>query len=361
MKTPNATFPLMLATFFMPMIYPESNAGGAQAVGAGPFVLKAAERGVGLDFEANPAYYKPGLPKLKRLRLTAYADENLRVAALQAGDLDLIEYVPWQSMAAIEADPNLVLQTTNGPYMFLTFNGKSGPLADKRVRRAIAHAIKRDEVVKAAFFGRGAPMEGLPLPRGTPFFDETRSRGHAYDPAKSKALLAEAGFPNGFSTSLLSTATYGMHKDTAEIVQQNLAAVGIQAELRLPDWATRVAQGNRGQYDMAIGGTSGESNDPDGMTNQVDGELGPSYVRSANLPTPRVHELLAAGRAEFDPERRRSIYADVEQAVLDEANFVGIAWRAQGYAFTKGLKGFQNLPGALSFFSGLTLDGAELT
>ena len=361
MKTPNATFPLMLATFFMPMIYPESNAGGAQAVGAGPFVLKAAERGVGLDFEASPAYYKPGLPKLKRLRLTVYADENLRVAALQAGDLDLIEYVPWQSMAAIEADPNLVLQTTNGPYMFLTFNGKSGPIADKRVRRAIAHAIKRDEVVKAAFFGRGAPLEGLPLPRGTPFFDEARSRGHAYDPAKSKALLAEAGFPNGFSTSLLSTATYGMHKDTAEIVQQNLAAVGIQVELRLPDWATRVAQGNRGQYDMAIGGTSGESNDPDGMTNQVDGELGASYVRSVNLPTPRVHELLAAGRAEFDPERRRAIYADVEQAVLDEANFVGIAWRAQGYAFTKGLKGFQNLPGALSFFSGLTLDGAELT
>ena len=312
-----------------------------------------------LPLEAHAKYYKPGLPKLRGVRLTAYADEALRVAALQAGDVDLIEYVPWQSMAAIEADPRLVLQTTGGPYMYLMFNGKAGPLADKRVRQAVAFAIKRDDVVRAAFFGRGAPLEGLPMPRGTPFFDEARSHAQAYDPARSKALLAEAGYLNGFSASLLSTATYGMHKDTAEILQQSLAAVGIQVELRLPDWSTRVAQGNRGQYEMGVMGTASESNDPDGITNQVDGELSPSYVRSVNLPTPRVHHLLAAGRAEFDPGKRRAIYAELEQVVLDEANFVGIAWRAQGYAFTKDLRGFQNLPGALSFYSGSTLDGAE--
>ncbi len=359
MKAPNATVPQMLATYFMPMIYPDSNAPGAQAVGAGPFVLKNAERGVGIEMEAHAKYYKPGLPKLKGVRLTAYADETLRVAALQAGDVDLIEYVPWQSMTAIEADPRLVLQTTDGPYMYLMFNGKAGPLSDKRVRQAVAFAIKRDDVVRAAFFGRGAPLEGLPMVQGTPFFDAARSRAQAYDPARSKALLAEAGHPDGFSTSLLSTSTYGMHKDTAEIVQQSLAAVGIQVELRLPDWATRVAQGNRGQYEMGLMGTASESNDPDGITNQVDGGLSASFVRSVNLPTPRIHQLLAAGRGEFDPEKRRAIYAEVEGAVLDEANFVGIAWRAQGYASTRDLRGFQNLPGALSFYSGATLDGAE--
>lgn len=359
LKAPNSTFPLMLATFFMPMIYPESNAGGAQAVGAGPFILKSFERGVGLDFEANPKFYKPGLPRLKGIRITAYADENLRVAALQAGDLDLIEYVPWQSMAAIESDPRLVLQTTDGPFMYLLFNGKAGPFADARVRRAVAHAIKRDEVVKAAFFGRGAPLEGLPISPNSPFFDAGRSRGQAYDPARARALLAEAGLANGFSTSLLATAQYGMHKDTAEIVQQNLAAVGIQVELRLPDWATRIAQGNRGQFELAINGTAAESNDPDGIANQINGNLPPLYSRSMNIPTPRTNELLAAGRAEFDPEKRRAIYAALEQNALDEAYFVGIAWRAQGYAFTRDLKGFQNLPNALTFFSGYTLDQAE--
>ena len=105
MKAPNATIPQMLATFYIPMIYPESNAPGATLVGAGPYILKASERGVGFEFEANPKFYKPGLPKLKGIKLTVYSDENLRVAALQSGDLDVIEYVPWQSMAAIEADP----------------------------------------------------------------------------------------------------------------------------------------------------------------------------------------------------------------------------------------------------------------
>ena len=361
-KEPNATLPLILATYFMPMVFPESvSAAVPQGVGAGPFVLKAAERGVAIEFEANAAYYKPGLPKLKGVRLIAYSDENLRVAALQAGDLDLIEYVPWQSMAAIEADPKLVLQTTEGPFMYLEFNGKTGPFADKRVRQAVGHAIKRDEVVKAAFFGRGSPLEGVALVKSSPFFDAAMSRGQAYDPAKAKALLTEAGFPNGFSTSLLSTATYGMHKDTAEVIQQNLAAVGIQAELRLPDWATRVAQGNRGQYEMAVMGSAAESNDPDGVTNQVDGSLAAAYGRSINLPTPRVHELLAKGRAEFDPAKRRAIYDEMQQAALDDAAFVGVAWRAQGYAWTKELQGFTNLPGALTFFSGGMLDSASLT
>lgn len=360
-QEPNATLPLMLATYFMPMVFPDSvTASAPQGIGAGPFVLRAAERGVAINLDANPHFYKPGLPKLKGVRLVAYGDETLRVAALQAGDLDLIEYVPWQSMAAIEADPKLVLQTTEGPFMYLQFNGKSGPFADKRVRQAVAHAIKRDEVVRAAFFGRGSPLEGMPLVKDSPFFDAALARGHAYDPARAKQLLAEAGLPNGFSTSLLSTSTYGMHKDSAEVIQQNLAALGIQVELRLPDWATRVAQGNRGQYEMAINGTAAESNDPDGITNQVDGSLTPAYGRSINLPTPEVHALLAQGRAEFDPAKRKTIYDAVQRAALDDAAFVGVAWRAQGYAWMRDLHGFSNLPGALSFFSGSTLDNASL-
>lgn len=361
LKEPSATFPLQLATYFMPMILPESASSAVpQGIGAGPFVLKEAERGVGLQFAANPHYYKPGLPKLKGLKLTAYADENLRVAALQAGDLDLIEYVPWQSMAAIEADPRLVLQTTEGPFMYVTFNGRAGPLADKRVRQAVGHAIKRDDVVKAAFFGRGAPLAGVPINPSGPFFDKALSLGQAYDPARARQLLAEAGHPNGFSTSLLSTAQYGMHKDTATVIQQNLAAVGIQCELRLPDWSTRVAQGNRGQYEIGLMGSAAESNDPDGVAALIDSGLAPAYTRSAGLPSPRIHDLLAQGRAEFDDAKRRAIYEELQRTVLDEANFIGVAWRAQGYAFTKDLTGFQNLPGGLTFYSGTTLDRAEL-
>jgi peptide/nickel transport system substrate-binding protein len=288
--------------------------------------------------------------------MVAYADENLRVAALQAGDVDLIEYVPWQAMASIEADPRLRLDAADGPFMYLTFNATRPHLGDARVRRAIAHAIRRADIVKAAFFGRGSPLEGLPIPPGSPLHDPELATGWRYDPDRARALLAEAGVPNGFSTSILSTAQYGMHKDTAEVVQQHLAAVGIQAELRLPDWATRVTLGNRGQFDIAVMGTTTENNDPDGMSNLLDGSLPPSFVRSAGLRVPRIEELLAAGRAEFDEGRRRAIYNEMQRVALAEAPIVGLAWRSQGYAMVPEVRGFRALAGALNFFSGITLE-----
>jgi len=357
-KTPVVTLPVMLASYHLPII--SRNSDRASPSGAGPFVLKAQERGTSLDFEANPNFYKPGLPKLKGLRVVAYSDENLRVSALQSGDLDLIEYVPWQAMDAITANPALSLDAVDGAFMFLVFNGSKPPFNDARVRKAVAHAVRRDELVKAAFFGRGSALEQLPIAESSAYYNAEFKDGWRYDPELSKRLLAEAGFPNGLSCGLLSTAQYGMHKDTAEVVQNHLAAVGIKAELNLPDWSTRVAIGNRGQYDMAVMGTAADSNDPDGITNFIDGSLSPSYVRSFGLKIDKITELLAAGRAEFDTEKRRAIYREMEKVAIEQAPIAGLTWRSQGYAMKKDVTGFKNLPGALTFYSGLTFETATV-
>lgn len=354
MQQPTVTLPIWMASYHMPII---SRASPANApVGAGPFRITAQERGTSLELAPFDRFYRAGMPKLKGIRVVAYQDENLRVAALQAGDVDLIEYVPWQSFDTITADTRLKLDQTDGAFMFLTYNGARGPFTDARIRRAAAHAINRDDIVKAAFFGRGSALEGLPISPSSEYFDAGRARGHAYDPERARALLAEAGAADGFDCALLSTAQYGMHKNTAEVVQQGLAAVGIRVGLVLPDWATRVAQGNRGQYDISIMGTAADSNDPDGIANFLNGSLAPSYVRSFGLRVPRIEELLAAGRAEFDTARRKVIYAEMEQIAIDTAPIAGLAWRSQAYAMTREVEGFRNLPGSLTFFSGLTLE-----
>jgi peptide/nickel transport system substrate-binding protein len=355
-KEPNATLPLIMASDFLPILAKGSTGDKPLGVGAGPFLLTNEERGVALDFAAFDKFYRPGLPRLKSVRMLAYADENLRVAALQAGDVDLIEYVPWQSMPSIEADPKLSLQTTSGPFMYLTFNATASPFGDPRVRRAVAHAIKREDIIKAAFFGRGDPIEGLPLPKNTTFYDQTLAHGLAYDPARAKSLLAEAGMAKGFSCKLLSTAQYGMHKDTAAVTQQYLAAVGIQAELVMPDWATRVALGNRGQFEFAVMGTAPDSNDPDGLSAFIDGRLAPSYVRSYGLDVPGLDKLLDAGSAEFDAAKRRAIYVDLQKVYLLEVPMIGLCFRAQGYAMSRAVHDFHNLPGALTFYSGTTFE-----
>ncbi|MBO1074366.1 ABC transporter substrate-binding protein [Roseomonas marmotae] len=353
MKEPVAALPHWFTGYNMPMIWRKSDA--REPVGAGPFRVAAQERGSSIELEAVPNHWQ-GLPKLKRIRMTVYADENLRAAALQSGDVDMIEYVPWQSMNAVEADPRLKLDAVEGPFMDILFNGTRGPFADARVRRAVAHAVKREDIVKAAFFGRGRPLEGVPVIEGTPWYDAELAKGWAYDPARAKALLAEAGHANGFQTTLLATAQYGMHKDTAEVVQQHLAAVGIQCELRLPDWSTRVSLGTRGQYEIAIHGTSAENNDPDGLTPYFDTTLSPSHGRSFGVQAPRTVAALAKGRAEFDQEKRVEAYKEFQRAALEEVPLVGLAWRSQGYGMDRRVQGFTNLPGALTTSSGGMLE-----
>ena len=86
---------------------------------------------------------------------------------------------------------------------------------------------------------------------------------------------------------------------------------GTKVTLNLPDWTTRVNLGNKGQYEFCIQGTAAENNDPDGLGALIDGELPPSMSRSFGIPAPRIHDLLAAGRAEFDPAKRKAIYAEM--------------------------------------------------
>ncbi len=356
MKTPTVTLPLLMATPFAVVIARGTTKGDAPAVGAGPYRLTGQERGVSVELTAFDKYYRPDRPRLKTVHMVAYADENARVAALQSGDVDLIEYVPWQVMAQIEADPKLKLDSVDGPFMSLGFNGGQGPFKDVRLRQAVSHAIRRDDIIKAAFFGRGTPLEGLPLPSSSPFYDDTLAHGWNYDPGQARKLMQQAGVADGFSCTLLSTAQYGMHKATAEIVQQQLGELGIQVTLNLPDWPTRVQLGTRGQYEFCVQGQAADNNDPDGLSAYIDGELPPSVARSARLPTPRIHALLVAGRAEFDVAKRRTIYDELQRVALDEVPILGLCWRSQGYAMTRDVQGFANLVGGLNFYSGYSIE-----
>jgi peptide/nickel transport system substrate-binding protein len=360
MKQPTATLPEWLASPHMPIIARDSLDAAGVGVGAGPYRLTAQEKGVGLDFTAFDKFYRPGRPRTQSLRMTVYADESARVAALQSGDVDLIEFVPWPAFQAIERNPRLKLDSTMGPFMDLLFNGRSGPFKDPRRRLAVAFAIRRQEIVDSVFFGRGAVLGGVPIPPGAAYFEPDLANGWTYDPARARALLAEAGVPDGFACTLLATAQYGMHKGTAEIVQQHLGEIGIKVALLLPEWGQRVALGNRGQYEFAVFGTTADSNDPDGLAPAIDSTLTPGYSRPFGTDVPGLHEAFAEGRAEFDAAKRHAIYRRMQRLVLDQAPIVSLAWRAQAYAMAADVTGFRNVAGALTTYSGITLEDTAI-
>ena len=326
----------------------------ADMMGAGPFKFVEREKGVRIVLEKNPDYYQEGYPKLDKLTFVPYRDENLRVTALKTGDVDIIEYVPWKDMVAIDADPNLKLETTVGPFMYLIFNPDREPFNNPQVRKAIGYAIDRQGVLDAAFVGRGSQLFGLPVPENSWLYDESLVNFWDYNPDKAKELLAEAGYPDGFKAKLLSTATYDMHEQTAVVVADSLSKIGIEVELELPEWGARVEQGNAGEYDFAVMGSGAAIIDPDWLTDYYSVE-GIRYGRVPNWSNSEVDRLLGEAASVQDQDERIALYKEFAAIALEEAPYVWLTWREQGYAYQNGIEGFQNIP-FLTFNSGITLE-----
>lgn len=323
-------------------------------MGSGPFKFVEREKGVRIVLEKNPDYYREGFPKLDKLTFIPYRDENLRVTALKTGDVDLIEYVPWKDMVAIDADQNLTLETTVGPFMYLIFNPEREPFDNPLVRKAIGYAIDRQGVLDAAFVGRGSELFGLPVPENSWLYNEELVNFWSFDPDKAKEMLAEAGYPDGFSAKLLSTATYDMHEQTAVVVADSLSKIGIEVELVLPEWGARVEQGNAADYDFAVMGSGAAIIDPDWLTAYYSIE-GIQYGRVPNWQNDEVNSLLAEAASAQDQDERIALYQEFAQIALEEAPYVWLTWREQGYAYQSGVSGFENIP-FLTFNSGITME-----
>ncbi len=357
LDTPTPGFLKLLATPYVPVL--SASAGMEELVSAGPYKIASMEEGVSIDLEAFEDYYKEGFPKTKKLQLIVYADESLRVAALESGDVDIIEYVPWQSMSRVEENADLVLQETTGPNMIINFNVEQAPFDDPRVRQAVAYAIKREDIVQAAFYGRGRPLLGLPVDENSEIANEATQELFSYDPEKAKALLEEAGVV-GQTVTLLSSSTYSMHQDTALVVQQYLNAVGLNCELELPEWGARVAQGNEGQYQFCINGSSTVVNDPDGLTAMI-GSGTPTYKRSYGYSNAQIDQLLTEGRHELDAAKRQEIYEQIAQLMKEDVPLCPLTRRTQGFGTQSNVDGFVALVGSSNTYSGFTLEATTLS
>ncbi len=358
LKQPNVVFAQVLASGYAPILSRKYGS-PEEYMGAGPYTLDNFDRGSGITVKAFPDYYREDLPKAETVRFIALPDESLRIAALDSGAVDIIEYVSTQNMGRIEDGPSTHVSAVTGPFMYLMFNTKEGPFTDARLRRAVSYAIDRDAVNALGFSGMGTVIDGLPVPANPSYNPSLVEERFAYDPEKAKALLAEAG-ASDLTVELLATSQYAQHNDTAIVVRQSLAAVGINVNMNLPDWATRVSLGNEGKYHVAVSGTSGAYNDPDALTKYIGGGQSASFVRPFGYENPEIDRLLAEGREELDTAKRAEIYAKVEELVISDAPIVPILWRPQAWGVRDAVSGFTPLPGFLSFQSGLRLEETQL-
>jgi peptide/nickel transport system substrate-binding protein len=209
-------------------------------VGTGPFKFANWVQGDRVELVKNQDYW--GEPaKLDKVTFKFISDPTAAFAAMMAGDVDAFPVFPApENLAQFEADPrfSVIVGTTEGETI-LAMNNARPPFDDIRVRHAVAKAIDRKAIVEGAMFGYGTPIGSHFAPHHPAYVDLTGR--NAYDPAAARALLAEAGHPDGFKTTLaLPPPPYA--RRGGEIVQAQLRAVGIDAEIVNMEWAQWLEQ-----------------------------------------------------------------------------------------------------------------------
>ena len=252
LSRPNGNLPFNLAWGDAVIVAPESaDANATNPIGTGPFSFVDWVQGDHVEFTRNPDYW--GTPaQLESATFKFIGDPTAAFAAMMAEDIDAFPNFPApETLVQFEADPRfkVVVGTTEGETI-LAMNNARPPLDDVRVREAIAHAIDRQAVIDGAMFGYGTPIGTHFAPHHPDYVDLTALS--AYDPDRSRELLAEAGVSD-LTLSLKLPPVEGYARRGGEIISQQLAAVGIRTETTNLEWAQWLEQVFGGKdFDLTI-------------------------------------------------------------------------------------------------------------
>lgn len=353
----NSAFLQTLADVSTPILPDSAFAPDAESnVGAGPFSFVSEKSGIGMALEKFDDYVNADGVALEGIELAYYGDGTARVNALLGGDVDLIDYVPWESFDQIE-QAGFTVDGEVGPGLDVQFNFEVEPLNDSKVRQAIAYAIDREKIVDNVFSGHAEPIFGQIVEPGSEFDTSLATEMYEYDPERAKELLADAGYPDGFDIGVLGTSQYSFVQDTAISVQQDLEAVGIRTELELPDWATMMDNMLTGNYDIGIGTISSAISEPSYLLRYA---APPAYVHPWGYDNSELVELLESGRASDSDDERLENYESAFEILREDTPFAVLMQRSQAYAYSEAVSGFKTLPGLVVFFSSLSVADTSL-
>ncbi len=311
------------------------------AVGSGPFRFIDYVPNTQVTLERFEDYFEAPLPYLEGVELLIAATDTSRTAALVQGTVDFIEYVPSQDIELLEADESIKLAgDAISQIRMIGINLTREPFTDVRVRQAIAIAVDRGPIIDASLFGFGTATDVV-LAQGH-WAALERPEPPGPDIEGAMALLAEAGFPDGFDTTITGWAEYGFLANSAIVVQEQLKQIGIEAEMNLLDTGTMgqtVYVDN--DFDLAVTGTSGWV-DPGSvfLDNFRTGENG-NFVGYSNA---EVDELIAQGAAATDLEERAASYRRIQEILLEELPWVNLYIGQQFEAMKTFVMGFEHIP-----------------
>ncbi|MER1988022.1 MAG: ABC transporter substrate-binding protein [Solibacillus sp.] len=315
-------------------------------VGTGPFKFVEWKRNDSITIEKNADYWQEGLPKLAKVIYRSIPDNSARLNALTAGEVDLIDGVNPSDSATIEG--NNKLQLIERPSMNIGYLGLTttrAPFDNKLVRQAMNYAINRQGIVDA-FFGGRAQVAVNPLPPSIPGYNDELT-AYPFDPAKAKALLAEAGY-DGKEIELWAMPVPRPYmpdgQKVAEVIQKNLADVGIPSKIVTFEWATYLEKAKNGEADAFMLGWTGDNGDADNFIYTLLDEDNIGSNNYTYFKNTEMHDLLIKAQSETDEAVRADLYKQAQVIIQDEAPWVPLAHSTPLLAAKKGVTDFKPHP-----------------
>ena len=334
---PSTEFLSYLTTAVLPADYDQQD---TAPVGTGPFkfVSRTAQDSVVLEkfdeYWGTPAY-------LDKVTLKIIENADTLMMSLQSGAIDLCSHLTSTQVAQLGDDFDVAEGTMN-LVQALYLNNAEKPFDDVRVRQALCYAVDKQQIIDLAFDGYGSPIGSSMYPAFGKYFDESLTDYYTRDVDKAKSLLADAGYPDGFDMTITVPSNYKPHMDTAEVLVQQLADIGVNATIQPIEWESWVSDVYAGrQFQSTVVGVDASNMTARSLLERFTSTYGKNFI---NYNSAEYDQLFQQVLSSSDDEEQTALYKQMERNLTENAANVYIQDLADLVAVRKGLEGVTFYP-----------------
>ena len=334
---PSNEFISYMTTAVLPADYDKQD---TDPVGTGPFkfVSRTAQDSVVLE-KFNEYWGTPA--QLDKVTLKIMENADSLMMSLQSGAIDLCAHLTSTQVAQLEKDFNVAEGTMN-LVQAMYLNNAVAPFDDVRVRQALCYAVDKQEIIDLAFDGYGSPIGSSMYPAFGKYFDDSLTNYYTKDVERAKALLAEAGYPNGFEMTITVPSNYKPHMDTAEVLVQQLAAIGVKATIQPIEWESWVSDVYAGrQFQSTVVGVDASTMTARALLERFTSDYGKNFINYNNA---EYDALFQQTLTAYDDAEQTAIYKQMLANLTENAANVYIQDLADLVAVRKGVEGVTFYP-----------------
>lgn len=330
-----------------------------KAVGTGPFAFQSWRSGDRVTLSAFKTYWGEKA-KVATVVIRAVKDPSQRLNELKAGTIDFANDLSPDSLRSIQNDRNLVaVKRPSFNVGFVSLNNRHPALKNNKVREAVSMAINKKAIVEAFWPGLGVSNASFVPPVLARYNSSKVPADYRFDPAAAKKMLADAGYPSGFTVDLwympVSRPYFPNPKPIAEAMAADLAAIGVKVNLKTQDWAKYLEDRNKAPgFDMYMIGWTGDYGHPD---NFYSAYYGPNASRDIGYNSIQIQNLLEKGRAATTEAARRAAYSQLHEVTYNAKFRIPIAHSQPLAAARTYVKGWIPSPLGSESFNTISLVG----